>query len=279
MQQLRQIRKSELLVVLSCTFATLLLIALIVNFGGNAPSSTQAVGLYSGLGADEDCIHATRKMFEWMNFTVRLIDAETINDNQLADFGVLCVPGGNMYQYAQDISSRGKENIREFLAKGGGYIGICGGACFASETVIWRGSQLSMVSLGIFPGKAEGPINEIAPYPHYNMCKVRISDPAHPITQSSPDPVWMLYIWGPALVPNNHADVAILGQYEVGSQPAMVAFQYGLGRVFLVGTHPEFEEDSDRDGVAFADELDDYGSDWDLMRQAVFWVRDAGTER
>lgn len=31
----------------------------------------------------------------------------------------------------------------------------------------------------------------------------------------------------------------------------MLALDYGLGRVFLIGTHPEIEEDSERDGVAF----------------------------
>ncbi len=35
--------------------------------------------------------------------------------------------------------------------------------------------------------------------------------------------------------------------------------------------HLEIEEDSERDGVAFADELDDQGSDWELMRKAVLW--------
>ena len=42
-------------------------------------------------------------------------------------------------------------------------------------------------------------------------------------------------------------------------------------RLPLVGTHPEVEEDSERDGVAFGDELDDEGSDWELMEKAVLW--------
>jgi len=42
----------------------------------------------------------------------------------------------------------------------------------------------------------------------------------------------------------------------------MLAFDYGLGRVFLIGTHPEIEEDSERD---------DQGSDWELIRKAVLW--------
>lgn len=274
-QQASKIGKSpKWLAVLLCAFLSLLFFTVVFNFGGNVPSSNEniIIALYSGSGADGECVQATRKMFEWMNYTVALIDAEYINNKGLANFSILCVPGGNMYQYAQDISSSGKENVKNFVRNGGGYIGICGGAYFASEKVVWRGTQLPMIPLGIFSGKAEGPNNEIVPYPDYNMCRVNIMDSAHPITESEPSSTWMLYYWGPALMPNKDTNVTILGKYDRGNQPAMLASNYGLGRVFLIGTHPEFEEDSDRDGVAFADEFDDQGSDWDLMRKAVLWA-------
>ena len=51
----------------------------------------------------------------------------------------------------------------------------------------------------------------------------------------------------------------------------MVAFEYGWGRVFLIGPHPEWEEDSDRDGFEPWPEHDDRGSDWPLMRNVTYW--------
>lgn len=54
----------------------------------------------------------------------------------------------------------------------------------------------------------------------------------------------------------------------------MLAFEYGSGRVFIIGTHPEFEEDSDRDGFAPDSTLNDMGSDWELMENAVRWCTD-----
>ncbi len=78
--------------------------------------------------------------------------------------------------------------------------------------------------------------------------------------------------WGPVLIPDKTDSVTILGRYEKGKkEPAILAFDYGLGRVFIIGTHPEFEEDSDRDGTDFADKFDDKGSDWGLMKKAVLW--------
>jgi len=231
------------------------------------------VALYAGRNAWDDSVCALRNMFRWMNYTVELVSADFININGLEGFHVLCVPGGNMYDYAQDISSKGKENIRAFVRDGGGYIGICGGAYFAAEKVYWRDSQLVMSPLGLFAGAATGPINEITPYPNYTMCKVNIVNHVHSITQSEGNSKIMLYYWGPALTPNTDTNVTILGSYDGGNQTAILAFEYFQGRVFLIGTHPEIEEDSNRDEVTFGDEFNDEGSDWDMMQKAVFWLR------
>jgi glutamine amidotransferase-like uncharacterized protein len=205
---------------------------------------------------------------------VELIDANDINGGLLSGFRIVCFPGGNMYQYAQDITESGKDKIRLFIKNGGGYLGICGGAYFAGERVFWQGAQLPMSPLSIFPGITQGPIDSIAPYPDCVMCKLNITAPDHPITQTEPDAAWILYCFGPKLLPDDGADVDVLGIYEIGQEPAMIAFQYGNGRVFIIGTHPEFEEDAERDGVTFADDLDDRGSDWDLMRKAILWCTD-----
>jgi len=229
------------------------------------------VALYSDRGADESCVTATIHMFEWMGFDIELIDAGYVNDRSLNEFRIICFPGGNMYYYAQDITESGKEKIREFIRSGGGYVGICGGAYFTGERVFWQGTQLPMSPLAIFPGITQGPIDAIAPYPECVMCKINISERNHSITQAEPGSVWIMYCYGPLLLPDENANVDVLGVYDIGDEPAMIAFEYGKGRVFIVGTHPEFEEDSERDGVYFGDDFDDRGSDWDLMRKAAMW--------
>ena len=232
---------------------------------------TSDIALYSGQGTDEGCIQATENMFEWMGYTVRLVTSNDINNGGLDNFKILCVPGGDMYQYSQDISSKGKENIKDFIRDGGSYIGICGGSYFTGEKVIWQGNQLPMTPLGIFPGTTRGPVDEIAPYPQCVMCKVNIVDSTHPITQSEQDSTWIIYCYGPMFTPDTGADISILGRYDIGNQPMMISFDYGDGRVFIIGTHPEFEEDSERDGFPASDVWDDRGSDWELMRRAVLW--------
>jgi hypothetical protein len=109
------------------------------------------------------------------------------------------------------------------------------------------------------------------PYPNYTMCTVNVVNHTHPITQSEPGNETMLCYGGPALVPNAAANVTVLGTYAKGNLPAMVASEYYQGRVFLVGTHPEIEEDSNRNGVFFGDELQDEGSEWPIMQRAFLW--------
>ena len=63
----------------------------------------------------------------------------------------------------------------------------------------------------------------------------------------------------------------ILGTYDIGGLPAIIAFEYGKGRVFISGVHPEYEENSERDGLPVDAERDDRGSDWEMVRRALCW--------
>lgn len=229
------------------------------------------IALYSGRGCWQESALAFKKMSEWMGHTVKFIDADYINKEGLEDFKILSIPGINLTQYAQSISLEGRENIKKFIQDGGGYIGICGGAILAGEKAIWQGEQLSIDLLGLYKGTSRAPINEIVPLPAYGMSRVNIVDSTHSITQSEPDSIWIFYYGSPALLPDHDTNVAILGRYDVENLPMMLAFEYGHGRVFLTGAHPELEVNSYRDGTAPYDELDDKGSDWELMRRAVLW--------
>lgn len=229
------------------------------------------VALYADHGCWPSSITAASKMFEWMGLAVTKVDAATINSGGLAGYDLFCVPGGDMYRYSQSITSSGKERIRDFVAQGGAYVGICGGAYFAGERVFWRGQQLPMAPLGLYRGYARGPIDEIAPYPDSTMCRIDLAGESHPITAAIPDSAWVLYYWGPALFPEDENAVAAIGRYTIGGAAAALAFDFGAGRVFIIGAHPEIEEDSDRDGVGELDVLEDRGSDWDLMRAVVRW--------
>jgi glutamine amidotransferase-like uncharacterized protein len=84
--------------------------------------------------------------------------------------------------------------------------------------------------------------------------------------------VSVTYPSGPYFTPDPMADVTIVSTFAASGEPAMVLFEYGRGRVFLSGPHPEIEVDSDRDGSSRFDELDDQGSEWPLLLEVTRWL-------
>ena len=92
---------------------------------------------------------------------------------------------------------------------------------------------------------------------------------------SCPTKMTMYYQGGCYLVPDNGSSINVLGSYNATGEPAIAICEYGQGRVFISGPHPEIEEDDDRDGISFyelEDGIWDPESDWPLLRDAVKWL-------
>jgi glutamine amidotransferase-like uncharacterized protein len=155
------------------------------------------------------------------------------------------MPGANMYRYYQNLGSDGMNKIKEYISRGGGYIGICGGAYFAASTCIWRGwsgeqrKYNRMEYLGIFNGTADGPIEDFAPLYYDENCKVTFSDKQHPLAKGLPDTIQYLYAHGPGFIlGNNQADL-VFGKAVKENHALMLYLQYHNGRIFLTSGHPE----------------------------------------
>ncbi|MGQ9459719.1 MAG: BPL-N domain-containing protein [Candidatus Bathyarchaeaceae archaeon] len=229
------------------------------------------VAVYNGPGVWATGRTAIEKMFEWMNASVTLVFPEDIKNGNLVNFDLLVIPGGNADPYNYYIGLDGAQKIRDFVSNGGAFIGICAGGYYACDYIIWEGTRYEYV-LDLFPGYGVGPLEAI-PWPTYNMTKIEMVNHTHPITAHEPEYEWILYYGGAEYFAYEGADVTVLGRYTVNDQnPAIVAFEYGLGRVFLIGPHPEIEEDSMRDGTGWGEWLDDRGSDWPLMYEAFKWL-------
>jgi len=224
---------------------------------------------------------AVEKMFEYMNFTVETVSGNEIKSGALDDFDILVCPGGSGSPF-DDLGMNGINRIRDFIENGGGYLGICAGALYASDYFVWKGvpsfeppfdEDIVMgtnMNFDLFPGVGYFPIEEISV--NTAMTKINIIDHTHPVTDSLPDHMHVFYAQGPYLEPHEDANVTILATYDVTGEPAIVAFQYGRGNVILSGVHPEYEMDSDRDGNPPDPAFSDEGSDWPLVVEAMKWL-------
>ncbi len=212
------------------------------------------IGVYVDEGASSVCYIAAERMFQWMGFETERIYGVTINEGDIDHIDVFYFPGGNSALYDSYIDADGKQRLKDAIAAGRGYIGTCAGAAFAAHYL-----DIAPVTVG-------------APVPGLDMemCQVYLIQ-SHPMTEDLPACFWIMYVHSPYFEPDSGAAVDTIGFYNISGLPALVACEYGRGRVFLTGPHPEWEENSDRDGVSSYDNFDDVESDWPLMKNATRW--------
>jgi len=70
-------------------------------------------------------------------FTIQVVSAEDIRAGRLKQFDVLVEPGGSGSQQAKSLEASGLEEIRNFVKRGGGYLGICAGAYLSTNFYKW----------------------------------------------------------------------------------------------------------------------------------------------
>ncbi len=233
--------------------------------------------IYTGSGTWEHSVSAFENFLEWKNLTYEEINSWNLNHNSLiGNYKAIFFPGGWAYNYKKSIHSSGNQNIRDFISSGGAYIGMSAGAYFACDNVRWENQDYPYY-LNLFHGDCIGPIEEIAPWPNYVMTTMSINK-NHEANIYEPMAEDFLYYGEPYFIPYQNQEMQILASWNVISNPAadkapgIIGFNYGQGRVLLIGPHPEIEEDSDRDGNNFGEELNDNGSDWPFLWTAVDWL-------
>ena len=221
------------------------------------------VAVYNGVGVMGSSRIALHSMFEWMNATVSSITASEILADGLGNYDVFVVPGGSETTCSDEFESEGQQIIKDFVADGGSYFGICGGATFAVRY------------LRLFNGFM-GPVGEPGDLIHMTTMHVNQSCNG-PGISDLPENFTTMYYASQRFTPNPYMETSIhtIATYDFDGSAGMVAFEYGNGSVFLSSPHPEYEEDSDRDDTAFGDDLEDSDSEWELLLRVSRWLIEA----
>ena len=215
-------------------------------------------GLYDDYGATG--VEAVMKMLDGIHCRYELVDSEVIRNEDLQKYSFILFPGGDWWKYRRRLSISGMRNIREYIKEGGNYLGICGGAYFAADGISWHGweneprKNFHSRGLGIFPGKADGPLEEFSPDYFEFDCGVNLSELQF-ITNGLPEAIEYLYSFGPGLIPDDGQPVTVIGKSD-GNNIVITANEYGNGKVFLTSLHPEDDKNNDS---------------WLLVQNAVFW--------
>lgn len=176
-------------------------------------------------------------------FHLERVTAEQIRQGVLSNFDVIAQGGGRASLQAEALGDDGKEKIREFLRKGGGYVGICAGAYLAASD---RPYYLRIINARVVDrehwARGGGDV------------QIRFTDEGKVDLHQESPVVQIRYNQGPLLARDSHADLPSyteLAVYEteiakkgapegvMKGTSAMISAPFGNGRVFLSSPHPE----------------------------------------
>jgi hypothetical protein len=174
---------------------------------------------------------------------VTKLTGEDVRDGKLQGNDVVIFPGGSGSKEAATLDKFGRDQVRSFVKKGGGYVGICAGAYLASADYDW--------SLHILDAKV---LDRAHWARGHGDVEINLTPPGQKFFGSSLERETILYWQGPLLAPAGKPEIPdydALGTFATeiaknGAPPgvmigttAIAQGRYGAGRVFCFSPHPE----------------------------------------
>lgn len=190
-------------------------------------------------------IYSTHQdLVSWLRITlnfqyhIEFTDATSIvHNNHLSndDIIALVMPGGHSSCYEDKIGKLGADKIKNFIANGGIYLGICGGAYYACQSIHFEKKQVSH-SLNLISATAKGPLPDLTCGHGYD--KTVFATNSVSLQYSDNSLCNMHYSGGCTFIVNDQSH-EVLAKYETLNLPAAIRFTFGKGKVTLIGVHPE----------------------------------------
>lgn len=240
-------------------------VLIVFGFTGKAFSGVDVAvyndSSYPNGGAWVEGITAINAMLDAYGYSHEDITPDTVNSTTDLHslYKVIIFGGGWAAGYNTYITKSGYDNLRKFVADGGGYFGICAGSYFPSDLVAWKPDystprEIYNYPFDLFKGMGIGAVLGIKTWTSPTGCSTGITEGAAMTTVTINNTVLpdvspqlpILYYGGPLFVPAQELkdQVTVVATYEVpgkpsDASPAMILFPYGEGMVFLTGPHPE----------------------------------------
>lgn len=203
------------------------------------------VALYADAGAALDLVAALESEFSNREIASTRVLATDITASSTSPerIRMLVMPGGADLPYLKLLTGTQVEIIKQFVKDGGKFLGICAGAYFAANSIIFDGGLPGEISgprpLQFFPGQAIGPAFGAGTYDPDSRTGARAVE-IEILADGSRGRVY--YNGGCYFSESHDPNVIVLARFTElpGRPPAIVQVQYGAGSATLCGVHPEF---------------------------------------
>lgn len=225
-----------------------------------------SVSIYSDRGASELGTASLEMVFEEKSqFYVKKVTADDILNGVLDKTDIFIMPGGADLPYCERLNGKGNEKIREFVERGGTYIGICAGAYYACRRIRFKGRDYSVTGdreLGFFEGTAEGSLPFLTDGNYYsdNGAESKAMIPLK-FREKIYDG-YFYYHGGPMFIPDSIADSRhkVIARYT-DNTPAIVKGKIGKGSYLISGVHFEIQAEVYRKYILGKSEGKDRGKE------------------
>lgn len=221
----------------------LLLVAVLLAAVGCAPFAPpppgpppRTVAVYSDAGAWGPSTRSLVRILEEAGIATEELLAVDFRPGELGKYDALVFPGGNAWDQRQALGEPGVAAVRDFVARGGTYLGVCAGAFLATEKVGWEGAPPLDYPLALVPGVATGARDDIAPWPRVGATRLVLTGAGRARGLAWEDRETFFYQGGPGF--SGYGDADVLATYPDGT-PAILRRPYEAGQVILNAVHFE----------------------------------------
>jgi glutamine amidotransferase-like uncharacterized protein len=220
------------------------------------------IAVYYGNGTTGGAIWFIQAL-EDMGFDTGIVTAKDILEGALRDYNVLLLGSGG--DYCTHLGKEGCKEVTEFVYNGGGYIGHCGGSV-AAVSGYHKSGPSSWLELADARLEQKESGNILSAYARGPVIYA-ITTPEHPVMFGYECDIALIYWCGPIFSSEVGDDVTVLATISAPSQeiqltnpeltrvrglkpskkaignstgkPAIIAAEYGQGKVVLSSPHPE----------------------------------------
>ena len=205
-------------------------LTLITSFKTNGVELSKYAVIYVGPGSCVGCSGATANIARAVGLKVKYVHPGEITKEILSNAAVYIQPGGpDDLIMREAFTQEDVVNIRNYVAHGGRYWGICAGAFFAAENLIEPGHH-KVPAIGLIPGTV---------YDYSKITKARVEQVVWNNKLR-----WLYFQDGPAfqLTRNELKKVQPFAFYHDGAIAGFTT-NFGSGKVLVVGPHAEATAD------------------------------------
>ena len=228
---------------LLCTFVLLL----ITSVASAAPIK---VAVFEGDGVGKSCTNLLTILdnSSKIQLEVSRVTTADIVAGKLDEFDVLIHPGGSGSKQGNDLGEDGRQQVRQFVSQGGGFLGVCAGAYLATNDYTW---SLNLIDAKVVDRKhwarGTGTVQlELSPSGQ-DLFKVKSSELNIFYGQG---PLLGRREWDDPKIPDYESLAIYSSEIAKNGAPngimkgtsAAVRCDYGKGRVFCFSAHPELTE-------------------------------------